>query len=360
MTAEEDGIKGADKLPCGIKLMFSLASNVMMNQHSDLNDTQRILSDTSKCELIVNSDLFYTSSVRWSDIVLPGASLFETEYIPSVWNSDDYVLYANQCTQPLFGSVFEYEWMKLVAKDMGLYEAFTDGCETRQDWSRKIYNEDLLPREPELPDFDTFMERGGHMYSGPCDEPVAFRKQIRDGVPFATPSGKIEIFSKQLFDMHKPDIGGIPKWFDGPEGPTDYAGLNKYPLQLIGYHTKRRCHSIHDQNQWMEELDPPALWIHPKDAAVRGIEDGDMIEVYNDRGTVRIPAFVTDRIVRGAVALSQGGWYTPDKDGVDVRGSINVLTYAYKPSPVAKGNPQHTNLVEVRKYEAAEGQKSAK
>ena len=224
-------ILGADKLPCGIKLMFSLASNVMMNQHSDLNDTQRILSDTSKCELIVNSDLFYTSSVRWSDIVLPGASLFETEYIPSVWNSDDYVLYANQCTQPLFGSVFEYEWMKLVAKDMGLYEAFTDGCETRQDWSRKIYNEDLLPREPELPDFDTFMERGGHMYSGPCDEPVAFRKQIRDGVPFATPSGKIEIFSKQLFDMHKPDIGGIPKWFDGPEGPTDYAGLNKYPLQ---------------------------------------------------------------------------------------------------------------------------------
>ena len=71
--------------------------------------------------------------------------------------------------------------------------------------------------------------------------------------------------------------------------------------------------------------------------------------------SVRIPAFVTDRIVRGAVALSQGGWYTPDKDGVDVRGSINVLTYAYKPSPVAKGNPQHTNLVEVRKYEAAEG-----
>ena len=78
-------------------------------------------------------------------------------------------------------------------------------------------------------------------------------------------------------------------------------------------------------------------------------EDGDMIEVYNDRGTVRIPAFVTDRIIRGAVALSQGGWYTPGKDGVDVRGSINVLTYTYKPSPVAKGNPQHTNLVEVKR-----------
>ncbi|MBR5981191.1 MAG: molybdopterin-dependent oxidoreductase, partial [Firmicutes bacterium] len=86
MTAEEDGIKGADRLPCGIKLMFSLASNILINQHADINDTKRILSDTSKCELIVNSDLFYTPSVRWSDIVLPGASLFETETMPSVWN----------------------------------------------------------------------------------------------------------------------------------------------------------------------------------------------------------------------------------------------------------------------------------
>ncbi len=360
MTAEEDGIKGADRLPCGIKLLFNLASNVLMNQHSDLNDTQRILSDTSKCEMIVNNDLFYTPSVRWSDIILPGPSLFETENMPTVWNSDDYVLYCNQTTKPLFGAIEEYEWIKMIAEEMGMREAFVDGCETKREWHRRLYIDELLPREPELPDFDTFMERGGHMYSGPCEEPVPFTRQIRDGVPFDTPSGKIEIFSKRLFDMHKSDVGGIPKWFDGPEGPTDYAGLNKYPLQLIGYHTKRRCHSIHDQNQWMEELDPPALWINPKDAAVRGIEEGDMIEVYNDRGTVRIPAFVTERIIRGAVALSQGGWYTPDKDGTDVRGSINVLTYTYKPSPVAKGNPQHTNLVEVRRYEPAEGAKPAK
>ena len=75
----------------------------------------------------------------------------------------------------------------------------------------------------------------------------------------------------------------------------------------------------------------------------------NMIEVYNDRGTVRIPAFVTDRIIRGAVAMSQGGWYTPDEKGIDRRGSINVLTSSAYPTPLAKGNPQHTNLVEVSK-----------
>ena len=52
--------------------------------------------------------------------------------------------------------------------------------------------------------------------------------------------------------------------------------------------------------------------------------------------------------MRGVTCMSQGGWYTPDKKGVDTRGSINVLT-GVRPTPLAKGNPQHTNLVEVRK-----------
>ena len=94
--------------------------------------------------------------------------------------------------------------------------------------------------------------------------------------------------------------------------------------------------------------DTSAGWDDAADAAARGLEDGDAVEVFNDRGTVRIPAKVTRRIMRGVTCMSQGGWYTPDKNGVDTRGSINVLT-GVRPTPLAKGNPQHTNLVEVRK-----------
>ncbi len=348
MTAEEDGIKGASSLPCGIKLIFSLASNTLINQHADINDTKRILSDTNACEMIVASDVFHTPSTRWADILLPAPSLFETENMPTVWEGGDYQLYGNQCIPPLFDCRYEYDWIKLVADELGLYDEFVDGCPEKRDWHRRIYENDLMPYEPELPDFSTFMKEGGHVYSTPGGEPVPFRKQVEDGEPFHTPSGKIEIFCERLFDMHSEEIGGVPVWFDGPEGPTDYERMQTYPLQLIGYHTKRRCHSIHDTNPWMEQLDPPALWMHPEDAAKRNIHNGDMIEVFNDRGTVRIPALVTDRIAKGACALSQGGWYTPDENGVDTRGSINVLTSTYKPSPVANGNPQHTNLVEVR------------
>ena len=119
----------------------------------------------------------------------------------------------------------------------------------------------------------------------------------------------------------------------------------------MGWHTRRRCHTVHDNNEYQEEVEKPGLWIHPEDAKNRGIKDGDQVEIYNDRGRVQIPAIITERIVNGVVAMSQGAWFTPDKRGVDVRGSINVLTSAANPSPLAKGNPQHTNLVEVVRIE---------
>ena len=123
----------------------------------------------------------------------------------------------------------------------------------------------------------------------------------------------------------------------------------EYPLLLFGYHTKWRCHSIHDQNTYLNQVDPPVLWMHPEDAAQRKITDGEIAEIYNERGRMQIGIKVTERIVKGAVALSEGGWFTPDQDGVDKRGCINVLTMSHRSTPLAKANPQHTNLVEVKK-----------
>ena len=72
------------------------------------------------------------------------------------------------------------------------------------------------------------------------------------------------------------------------------------------------------------------------------------MRIFNDRGTVLLPAKVTPRIMPGVVSFPQGAWYKPNKAGVDEGGCINTLT-SLRPSPLAKANPQHTNLVQVAK-----------
>ena len=80
------------------------------------------------------------------------------------------------------------------------------------------------------------------------------------------------------------------------------------------------------------------------------LANGDMVRVFNHRGEVRLPAKVTPRILPGVSAMGQGGWHEANMSGdkIDHGGCVNTLT-TLRPSPLAKGNPQHTNLVEIEK-----------
>ena len=85
------------------------------------------------------------------------------------------------------------------------------------------------------------------------------------------------------------------------------------------------------------------------DAEARGIGNGDMVRVFNDRGEIIIPARVTERIMPGVVDLPQGAWYHPDRQGVDRGGCANVLTRdARSPGGAACHN---TALVEIEKVQ---------
>lgn len=346
-----DGLRGVPKLDTGIKMIFSLASGMLAGQHSNINETVRLLTAPDKVEYLIVSDLFMTPGARYADLLLPGVSFFETENVVPPWNASDYLLFNQQAIAPLFGGRFEYEWARGTAALLGQADALCKGRDIRQ-WLEALYDAHRA-LEPELPDYGTFRRLGCYVYRDSPYE-IAFQEQIEKGVPFATPSGKIEIFSKRLFDRQQPDLPGIPCYTPCAEGAQDPL-REKYPLQLIGYHTNRRCHSIHDNNPQLDELEGPALWLNPEDAAPRGIQSGALVDVFNDRGCIRIPAKVTRRIVPGCVALSEGGWYTPDKNGVDRRGSINVLTMTHKATPLAKANPQHTNLVQAARSSACIG-----
>jgi anaerobic dimethyl sulfoxide reductase subunit A len=165
---------------------------------------------------------------------------------------------------------------------------------------------------------------------------------------FSTPTGKIEIFSKQLWDRKEhEEVPAVPQYVPGWEGPQSPL-RNKYPLQAISWHSKRRVHSMHINNPWLKEVEQHELWINPKDAEARGIQSGERVKVFNDRGATLIAARVTPRIMPGVVAMNEGSWYNPGPDGVDQAGCMNMLTIQ-RPSPMSWNNPIQTNLVEVKK-----------
>ena len=347
MTAG-DGLEGTEKLTTNIKMIFNMAGNMLINQHADINKTRKLLEDESKVEFIVVSDLFMTPSAKYADILLPGTTFFERYDIGVPWCFGDYVVFGDKTIDPLYECRNEYEVFADISDKLGLKDKFTEG-KSILDLVKESVERTKKELDPNFPTFEEFRKKGVHHFT--FKEPlVGFKKQIDDleKNPFETPSGKIELFSKALWDMNQHDeIPAIAKYISSWEGPDDPL-IHKYPLQLISWHYKRRCHSTYDNQEWLEEAAKQEMWLNPKDAEKRGITNGDRVQVFNDRGSLVIDVKVTPRITPGVAGIPQGAWYTPDKNGIDQRGSVNVLT-SQRPTALAKANPQLSNLIEVKK-----------
>ena len=90
------------------------------------------------------------------------------------------------------------------------------------------------------------------------------------------------------------------------------------------------------------------LMIHPNDDAARGIKDGAIVRVFNDRGACLAGVRIANSVCPGVVVLSTGAWYDPETPGgLERHGNPNVLTLDKGTSRLAQGSVAHTVLVEV-------------
>ncbi len=361
MGAKDWGVRKTDKLKSNIKYMINYAGNCLTNQHSDINKAHEILADESKCEFILGIDTVMCDSMNYSDIVLPDLFRFEQHSQIATGSDWGYIITGTPATSPKFERKTAYEMAAMMADRFGVKDAFTEG-KTEEDWIRELY-EKSRAEDDKLPSFEEMREMG--VYTCAYPHTVSMEKFRKDPVANAltTPSGKIEIFSGKLLedtDGWKLTEGDtlkgmdtlpaipayIPEW-EGVETTTE-----EHPLILTGFHYRGRIHSSWGSIPELKEVNPQEAWINPADAEPRGIKHGDTVHIENARGKIEMLAKVTPRVVPGTVAVSQGAWWDGDiksgKDGVDKGGSINTLT-TQRPSPLAKGNPQHTNICNVKK-----------
>jgi anaerobic selenocysteine-containing dehydrogenase len=97
------------------------------------------------------------------------------------------------------------------------------------------------------------------------------------------------------------------------------------------------------------------MWIPPSEAAKRGIQHGDVVKVYNDRGGVLCGAYVTERLMPGTVYVDHGARYDPIVPGeLDRGGAINTITPYKTTSKNATGMAVGGFLVEVERVNVDE------
>jgi biotin/methionine sulfoxide reductase len=172
--------------------------------------------------------------------------------------------------------------------------------------------------------------------------------------PVPTPSGRLEIHSKTIAGHGDADCPGHPVWLAKTDTPSRFA-----PLHLVANQPTTRLHSQLDfggHSTGAKHRGREVAQMNPKDAAARGIVDGDIIRLFNTRGACLAAVRVTDAIEAGIVQLPTGAWYDPvdpeEETPLCVHGNPNVLTRDIGTSSFAQGCTGQLTAVEVEKFTA--------
>jgi biotin/methionine sulfoxide reductase len=333
------------------------------HHHQDLN---RLAEAWQRPDTIVVNEPWWTPTARMADIVLPATTTLERDDI-SAGSREAYVVAMKRAVARQGQARNDREIFAALAERLGCREDYTDGHDDRQALCAMYERARASAAEHGhvLPGFATFWERGYHRYDlPPAPPPFAAFRADPEQAPLATPSGRIELFSQTVHGYGYDECPGHPMWTP----PTEWAGAvsseagvgrHRFPIHLLSPQPASRLHSQLDMAEVSTESkiagrEPIAL--SRADAVERGIADGDLVRIWNDRGETYAGAEVRDDVIAGVALLATGAWYTPHDprtgNSPDLHGNPNVLTRDVPTSRLTQGSTAQSVLVEVEKAPA--------
>jgi biotin/methionine sulfoxide reductase len=339
-----------------IKLVYWAGGNPF-HHHQDLNRLRRAFA---RPDTVIVHDSAWTASTRHADVVLPATITLEREDIGAA-AGDPLLVAMHRAAAPYGEARDDYGIFSGLAERLGFAEQFTEGRSARQ-WLQYLYEqtrEILSTKGVAVLDFDRFWEAGELILpTVPWDGGIvrAFRRDPA-AAPLPTPSGKIEIASLTIASFDYTDCPGHPVWLAPSEGAGS-PDMARFPLQLVANQPATRLHSQLDfgaTSLASKIMGREPVRIHPQDAAARGISDGDIVRLYNDRGACLAGAVLSEALRPGVVQLSTGAWYDPEDPAAEkplcVHGNPNVLTRDAGTSHLAQGCSGQLSLVEAERYD---------
>lgn len=308
-------------------------------------------------------DQFLTDTTDYADIVLPATTFFEQKDFQGAYGH--YYLQLSEAAIEPLGEARSNVWLfSEMARRMG----YTESCfgDTVDDMIRQALEtgHDEGKRTPDLPISNPAVP--DTPIPNPAIQGVTFERLQAEkcvliplpknagedfSVPFArgalaTPSGKVEFYSEALSAR---GLDPLPT-FHAPEESRNGSGAARYPLEFLPRKADNFMNSTFaniPSCQKMEEARAPFLEIHAEDAAPRQVQNGDWVEVFNDRGRILLQALVNENVPRGVVAAGLN-WSKLSKGGINV----NALT-SERLTDLGGGATFYSTLVEVQRLDRA-------
>lgn len=352
---------------------------------------------SDKLDCVVSQAIWMEGETRFADIILPACTNFERWDIGEFGNCGGYIEKSflqnnhrvihiqHKCIEPLGESKSDFEIFQSIANRLGLWQVFSEG-NNEIDWVKRYFDCTDLPKKISWRQF----LRKGYYVVPPLPEdrrdPLAMnwfargvKKDTSDLPPLPseyygryneglqTPTGKFEFEAQTLkrFDPNDkerlPICTYIPSWEGVGSEPYE-----KYKLQMISPHAKYSFHTMGDgKDSTLNDIDQHRMlidgyyyWVfrmNPNDATDHGVKHGDIIEVYNDRGSVLCGLETTERLPRGIVhSYESCADYQPlglPGESTERSGCVNILTPKRFITKHAHGLAVNSCLVEVRKWE---------
>lgn len=292
-------------------------------------DTNTVLKAFRKLDFCVVVEQFMTDTALEADIILPAKNMFEqSDIIGGYWHP--YVQLKPKVVEPAGGVKPETEIYFLLAQKLGYpKEQLSKYLIEPNNEAVEQYLKEKLKEFPEL--------KWDKLKEGPqianSHEKIAFAD-----MKFKTPSGKIELYSKQATGLW--GLDALPNYTPLVEHDKSKP---EFPLYFMSANTKNRIHSQFNNLKVIKMFSPePFVIIHPNDAKNRRIANGDMVKIFNERGSVQVKAQL-DYCIKEACVLMTNGWW------IQQGGTTNFLSKG-RETDMGHGTAFHDNMVEIVKF----------
>ena len=313
-----------------------IAMGDMFQQHyANMNVTREWLKSL---DFVAYIDIYHCDSANWADIVLPACSKFEaTEEVQSLKSGYSHLLMQGKVLDPLFESKPDFEIEKLIATALG----FGDAMPPSAYELCKYQIEHSTDKKLEGYTLEQLIDNQG-VYLLPGTDTVnrAFESRIKKTI-----SGRVDVYNEKFISVGQQ----LPVYEDPDEVYADNELRKKYPLQFASGRTKYHIHSMFCDASWIRSIYDAYMDMNPADMEPRGLADGDVAEVFNDRGSIKIKVRENNAIRPGSPRVYEGNWskYIVEGNAQDL--TNDKLSPREEVLSMGTSIPWQDCLVEVRK-----------